>query len=37
MTDPSIEQQFVLTLACRDAMGIVHAVSGLLYQAGCNI
>ncbi|MDE2368561.1 MAG: formyltetrahydrofolate deformylase [Burkholderiales bacterium] len=31
------EQQFVLTLACRDAKGIVHAVSGLLYQAGCNI
>ncbi|MBU6260564.1 MAG: formyltetrahydrofolate deformylase [Burkholderiales bacterium] len=32
-----IELQFVLTLACRDAKGIVHAVSGLLYQAGCNI
>src|SRR5574337_1485079 len=31
------ERQFVLTLACRDAKGIVHAVSGLLYQAGCNI
>jgi formyltetrahydrofolate deformylase len=31
------EQQFVLTLACRDTKGIVHAVSGLLYQAGCNI
>ncbi|MEY8875816.1 MAG: formyltetrahydrofolate deformylase [Leptothrix sp. (in: b-proteobacteria)] len=29
--------QFVLTLSCRDAKGIVHAVSGLLYQAGCNI
>ena len=29
--------QFVLTLACKDAKGIVHAVSGLLYQAGCNI
>lgn len=28
---------FVLTLACRDTQGIVHAVSGLLYQAGCNI
>jgi formyltetrahydrofolate deformylase len=28
---------FVLTLACPDAKGIVHAVSGLLYQAGCNI
>ena len=32
-----IDHQFVLTLACRDAKGIVHAVSGLLYQAGCNI
>jgi formyltetrahydrofolate deformylase len=30
-------QEFVLTLSCRDAKGIVHAVSGLLYQAGCNI
>jgi len=30
-------QQFVLTLACHDTKGIVHAVSGLLYQAGCNI
>jgi formyltetrahydrofolate deformylase len=28
---------FVLTLACRDTKGIVYAVSGLLYQAGCNI
>ena len=32
-----LEHQFVLTLACPDAKGIVHAVSGLLYQAGCNI
>ncbi len=32
-----MDQQFVLTLACRDTKGIVHAVSGLLYQAGCNI
>jgi formyltetrahydrofolate deformylase len=31
------EHQFVLTLACPDTQGIVHAVSGLLYQAGCNI
>jgi len=31
------ERQFILTLSCRDAKGIVHAVSGLLYQAGCNI
>jgi len=29
--------QFVLTLACRDTKGIVYAVSGLLFQAGCNI
>ncbi len=29
--------EFVLTLSCRDAKGIVYAVSGLLYQAGCNI
>ncbi len=34
MTD---HPQFVLTLACRDTKGIVYAVSGLLYQAGCNI
>jgi formyltetrahydrofolate deformylase len=30
-------QEFILTLSCIDAKGIVHAVSGLLYQAGCNI
>jgi formyltetrahydrofolate deformylase len=30
-------RQFVLTLSCRDTKGIVYAVSGLLYQAGCNI
>jgi formyltetrahydrofolate deformylase len=29
--------QFILTLACRDTTGIVYAVSGLLFQAGCNI
>jgi formyltetrahydrofolate deformylase len=29
--------EFILTLACPDTKGIVHAVSGLLYQAGCNI
>ena len=29
--------QFVLTLSCRDTQGIVYAVAGLLYQAGCNI
>ncbi len=32
-----LEHEYVLTLACADAKGIVHAVSGLLYQAGCNI
>ena len=31
------EHEFVLTLACRDTRGIVHAVSGQLYEAGCNI
>ncbi len=31
------DRQFVLTLSCRDSKGIVYAVSGLLYQAGCNI
>jgi formyltetrahydrofolate deformylase len=29
--------EFILTLSCRDTKGIVHAVSGLLFQAGCNI
>ena len=33
----SADLEFVLTLSCRDAKGIVYAVSGLLYQAGCNI
>jgi formyltetrahydrofolate deformylase len=28
---------YVLTLAARDTKGIVYAVSGLLFQAGCNI
>jgi formyltetrahydrofolate deformylase len=32
-----MQRDFVLTLSCTDAKGIVHAVSGLLYQAGCNI
>ena len=31
------EHEFILTLACPDTKGIVHAVSGLLFQAGCNI
>jgi formyltetrahydrofolate deformylase len=30
-------REFVLKLSCPDAKGIVHAVSGLLFQAGCNI
>ena len=30
-------REFVLTLSCRDTQGIVYAVAGLLYQAGCNI
>ncbi|MEO8124359.1 MAG: formyltetrahydrofolate deformylase [Burkholderiales bacterium] len=29
--------EFILTLSCCDRPGIVHAVSGLLYEAGCNI
>ncbi len=36
MSSPA-SAQFVLTLSCPDIKGIVHAVSGLLYQAGCNI
>ena len=34
MTRP---REFVLTLSCRDTQGIVHAVSGALLEAGCNI
>ena len=34
---PTHSPEFVLTLSCPDAPGIVHSVSGLLYQAGCNI
>ncbi len=34
MTRP---REFVLTLSCRDIKGIVHAVSGALLEAGCNI
>jgi formyltetrahydrofolate deformylase len=29
--------EFILTLSCRDTKGIVHAVSGTLFEAGCNI
>jgi formyltetrahydrofolate deformylase len=34
---PPREREFILRLSCRDTKGIVHAVSGLLFQAGCNI
>lgn len=34
---PGMVNEFVLTLSCPDAKGIVHAVSGLLFEAGCNI
>ena len=30
-------REFILTLSCRDTKGIVYAVSGLLFEAGCNI
>ena len=33
----SSPHEFILTLSCRDTTGIVYAVSGLLYEAGCNI
>jgi formyltetrahydrofolate deformylase len=33
----SSAREFVLTLSCRDVKGIVYAVSGLLFQASCNI
>lgn len=33
----ALDNEFVLTLSCRDTKGIVYAVSGLLFQAGCNI
>jgi formyltetrahydrofolate deformylase len=36
-TPHSRAREFVLKLSCRDTKGIVHAVSGLLFQAGCNI
>ncbi|MDP9044767.1 MAG: formyltetrahydrofolate deformylase [Pseudomonadota bacterium] len=34
MTSP---HEFILTLSCRDAKGIVQAVSSLLFHADCNI
>lgn len=30
-------REFVLLLSCRDSKGVVYAVSGVLFQAGCNI
>ncbi len=33
----SSPREFILTLSCQDTKGIVYAVSGLLYEAGCNI
>ncbi|MEP7299828.1 MAG: formyltetrahydrofolate deformylase, partial [Burkholderiales bacterium] len=33
----SSSREFILTLSCRDTKGIVYAVSGLLFEAGCNI
>ncbi len=35
--DISTRPEYILTLSCPDAKGIVHTVSGLLFQAGCNI
>ena len=34
---PDRTNDYVLTLSCHDAKGIVYSVSGLLFQAGCNI
>ena len=33
----SSSREYVLTLSCRDTKGVVYAVSGLLFEAGCNI
>jgi formyltetrahydrofolate deformylase len=37
MTRPAVGQHGVLVLSCKDAPGIVHAVSGLLVQEQCTI
>ena len=37
LTSPDSPTGFVLTLSCADQPGIVHAVSGSLLEAGCNI
>ncbi|MEV0638753.1 formyltetrahydrofolate deformylase [Streptomyces sp. NPDC050619] len=34
---PVPSEQYVLTLACPDKQGIVHAVSSYLFMTGCNI
>lgn len=34
---PASQHGYVLTLSCADQPGIVHAVSGSLLEAGCNI
>lgn len=34
---PDQDSQFVLTMSCADRPGIVRAVSGFLYDTGCNI
>jgi formyltetrahydrofolate deformylase len=33
----SSSREYVLTLSCRDTKGVVYAVSGLLFEASCNI
>jgi formyltetrahydrofolate deformylase len=37
MTTPAPGTQCVLTISCRDAVGIVHAVSGYIVEQGCTI
>ncbi len=32
-----MKREFILTLSCPDTTGIVYAVSGLLFETGCNI
>src|SRR6185312_13204337 len=36
-SSPAATHGYVLTLSCADTPGIVHAVSGSLLEAGCNI
>ncbi|GAB3457132.1 formyltetrahydrofolate deformylase [Streptomonospora sediminis] len=37
MSAPSSDREYVLTLSCRDAPGIVAGVADLLARSGCNI